>query len=83
MESGPACLRQRIVLTAEERAAVTARVFWDDALGAELEAWVARSYRDRVTGHDLRDPLLHRESLAALDELTRILRLPPIYDFQI
>ena len=48
-----------------------------------LEAWVARSYRDRVTGHDLRDPLLHRESLAALDELTRILRLPPIYDFQI
>jgi len=80
---GPACLRQRIVLTAEERAAVTARVFWDDALGAELEAWVARRYRDRVTGHDLGDPLLHREGLAALDELTRILRLPPIYDFQI
>jgi succinylarginine dihydrolase len=79
---GPACLRQRIVLTAEERAAVRARVFWDDALGAELEAWVGRHYRDRVTGDDLRDPSLHRESLAALDELTRMLRLGAIYDFQ-
>jgi succinylarginine dihydrolase len=79
---GPACLRQRIVLTPEERAAVRARVFWDEALGAELEAWVGRHYRDRVTGDDLRDPSLHRESLAALDELTRILRLGPLYDFQ-
>ena len=79
---GPACLRQRIVLTPEERAAITARVFWDDALGAELEAWVVRHHRERVTSADLRDPLLHRESLAALDELTRILRLGSIYDFQ-
>ncbi|MFL5312042.1 MAG: N-succinylarginine dihydrolase [Myxococcales bacterium] len=79
---GPACLRQRIVLTPEERAAVGARVFWDDDLGADLEAWVGRHYRDRVAGEDLRDPLLHRESLAALDELTRILRLGSIYDFQ-
>jgi succinylarginine dihydrolase len=79
---GPACLRQRIVLTPEERAAIGPRVFWDEALGKDLEAWVGRHYRDRVTGSDLRDPLLHRESLAALDELTRILRLGPIYDFQ-
>jgi succinylarginine dihydrolase len=79
---GPACLRQRIVLTPAERAAVRARVFWDEALGKELETWIGRHYRDRVTGDDLRDPLLHRESLAALDELTRILRLGSIYDFQ-
>jgi succinylarginine dihydrolase len=79
---GPACLRQRIVVTPEERAAIGPRVFWDEALGKDLEAWVGRHYRDRVTGSDLRDPLLHRESLAALDELTRILRLGPIYDFQ-
>jgi succinylarginine dihydrolase len=79
---GPACLRQRIVLTAAERAAVTGRVFWDEALGAELEGWVGRHYRDRVAADDLRDPLLHREGLAALDELTRILRLGPLYDFQ-
>src|SRR5256885_1223120 len=79
---GPACLRQRIVLTDAERAAVRARVFWDETLGNELERWVERHYRDRVTGGDLRDPLLHRESLVALDELTRILRLGSIYDFQ-
>ena len=79
---GPACLRQRIVLTAAERAAVDANVFWDDALGAELEGWVARHYRDRVAPDDLRDPLLHRESLVALDELTRILQIGSIYDFQ-
>jgi len=79
---GPACLRQRIVLSDAERAAIAARVFWDDELGAELEKWIGRHYRDRVSGDDLRDPKLHRESLAALDELTKILRLGAIYDFQ-
>jgi succinylarginine dihydrolase len=80
---GPACLRQRIVLTETERRAVRARVFWDDSLGADVEAWVSRHYRERVTRDDLHDPLLHRESLAALDELTRLLELGPIYDFQL
>jgi succinylarginine dihydrolase len=79
---GPACLRQRIVLNDEERAAVKARVFWDDALGAELEGWIRRRYRDRVVAADLADPHLARESLAALDELTGILRLGSVYDFQ-
>jgi succinylarginine dihydrolase len=79
---GPACLRQRIVLSGAERAAIRPRVFWDDGLGADLEAWVGRHYRDRVDRDDLRDPLLHRQSLAALDELTRILRIGSIYDFQ-
>lgn len=79
---GPACLRQRIVLSDEERAAVGARVFWDEELGAELERWVQRHYRDRLTGRDLADVRLWRESLAALDELTRILRLGSVYDFQ-
>ena len=79
---GPACLRQRIVLTPAERAAIQARVFWDDALGAELESWVQRRYRDRLTGADLADPAFARETMAALDELTRILRLGSVYDFQ-
>jgi len=79
---GPACLRQRIVLSDEERAAVGARVFWDEELGAELERWVERHYRDRLTGKDLADVRLWRETLAALDELTRILRLGSVYDFQ-
>jgi succinylarginine dihydrolase len=79
---GPACLRQRIVLEENERAAVAARVFWDEALGQELEAWVSRNYRDRLAGPDLADPLLARETLKALDELTQILQLGSVYDFQ-
>jgi succinylarginine dihydrolase len=79
---GPACRRQRIVLSDEERAAVRARVFWDEALGAELEDWVRRHYRDRLLAADLADPQLHRDNLAALDELTRFLRLGTVYDFQ-
>ena len=79
---GPACLRQRIVLADDERAAVLARVFWDEALGDELAEWVSRHYRDRVVSDDLRDPLLARETLLALDELTQILRLGSVYDFQ-
>jgi len=79
---GPACLRQRIVLSDEGRAAVGARVFWDEALGSELEEWVRRHYRDRLAAEDLRDPALARDNMTALDELTRILRLGPVYDFQ-
>ena len=79
---GPACLRQRIVLSEAERAAIQARVFVDDALAQDLEAWVGRHYRDRLAVADLRDVSLWRESLAALDDLTSVLRLGPIYDFQ-
>jgi succinylarginine dihydrolase len=79
---GPACLRQRIVLSDEERQAVSARVFWDEALGAELEEWVRRNYRDRLAGEDLADPQLALETFTALDELTQILRLGPVYEFQ-
>jgi succinylarginine dihydrolase len=79
---GPACLRQRIRLTDEERAAVKARVFLDAALGADLEAWIRRHYRDRLAVRDLADPALARESMTALDELTGILGLGSVYDFQ-
>jgi len=80
---GPACLRLRIVLSDEERAAAGARIFWDEALDAELTAWVKRHHRDRLAAADLADPQLTRETLAALDELTRILRLGSVYDFQL
>jgi succinylarginine dihydrolase len=79
---GPACLRLRIVLGDADRAAVKARVFWDEPLAAELEAWVRRHYRDRLVAADLADPQLTRDNLAALDELTGILRLGSVYDFQ-
>jgi succinylarginine dihydrolase len=81
---GPACLRLRVPLTAAETAAVQggARVLLDDALGVDLAAWVERHYRDRLVPADLADPALAREGMRALDELTGLLRLGAVYDFQ-
>jgi succinylarginine dihydrolase len=79
---GPACLRLRVPLTVDETAALAGRVILDDVLLAALEGWVDRHYRDRLSPADLADPALARESLTALDELTRILGLGSVYDFQ-
>jgi succinylarginine dihydrolase len=79
---GPACLRLRVPLTPSERAAVAARVFVDAALADDLERWIVAHYRDRLAPADLADPALLDESRRALDVLTRLLRLPPLYDFQ-
>jgi succinylarginine dihydrolase len=79
---GPACLRLRVPLTDEEAGAVSAGVFFSPALHDRLAAWVMRHYRDRLLPSDLADPALAREGLEALDELTRILKLGSVYDFQ-
>jgi succinylarginine dihydrolase len=79
---GPACLRLRVVLTPGERATIGARIWLDDALNAELTAWVKRHYRDRLAPADLADPALLTESRRALDELSRLLGLGNIYRFQ-
>jgi succinylarginine dihydrolase len=79
---GPACLRLRVVLTEEEVRAIRPRVMLDRALHDDLVAWVEKHHREELATSDLADPALLRESRAALDELTRILRLGPIYDFQ-
>ncbi|NAW33530.1 N-succinylarginine dihydrolase [Halomonas alimentaria] len=80
---GPACLRLRVVLSAEERTALSGRVLLDDALYAELVAWVERHYRDRLSPEDLADPALARESLTALDELSQLLGIGSVYPFQL
>ena len=79
---GPACLRLRVPLTPDERGAIGARVFFDAALYTELKRWIERHYRDRLTPDDLADPALMNEGHTALDELTRILSLGSVYDFQ-
>jgi succinylarginine dihydrolase len=79
---GPACLRLRVPLTAAERSAIRGNVILDDALDVALEAWIDRHYRDRLAPADLRDPALLDETRRALDELTQLLALPPVYRFQ-
>ena len=80
---GPACLRLRVVLTEAERAALSGRVLLTNALYTDLTAWVERHYRDRVAPDDLADPQLAEESLAALDELTQLLKIGSVYPFQL
>jgi succinylarginine dihydrolase len=79
---GPACLRLRVPLTTTERAAIRGNVILDGALDAGLDAWIRHHYRDRLAPTDLRDPSLLDETRRALDELTQLLRLPPVYRFQ-
>ncbi len=76
---GPACLRLRVVLTPEERQAVTGRVLVDDALLDELEAWVERHYRDELDGTDLGDDGFIEEIRGSLGELEEMLELPGLY----
>jgi succinylarginine dihydrolase len=79
---GPACLRLRVVLNEAERGAVTPGVWIDDKLFTRLDAWIETHYRDRLAPTDLADPKLLIESRTALDELTQILGLGSLYDFQ-
>ncbi|HYC42417.1 MAG TPA: N-succinylarginine dihydrolase [Noviherbaspirillum sp.] len=79
---GPACLRLRVALTEAEAAAMHQGVVMTDTLYLKLTAWVGKHYRDRLAPADLADPALAVEVQAALDELTTILGLPGLYDFQ-
>jgi succinylarginine dihydrolase len=79
---GPACLRLRVVLSDAEARAMHQGVIMTDALHARLAAWVETHYRDRLSPSDLVDPQLAIEVRTALDELTAILGLPGLYDFQ-
>ncbi len=80
---GPACLRLRIVMTPEERAAAAQGFFLNDTLAAQLESWIKSHYREELAPADLGNPALVRETQTALDELTRILPLgSDFYPFQ-
>ena len=78
---GPACLRLRVALSGEELNAVQ-RCIVTPSLLDSLESWVERHYRESLNMDDLGDPALLSESRSALDELTGLLDLGLIYDFQ-
>lgn len=80
---GPACLRLRVVLNDEELQAINRGVLMNDALYERLTSWVEAHYRDELSQDELGDPMLLEEVRKALDELTGILGLGSIYDFQL
>jgi succinylarginine dihydrolase len=79
---GPACLRLRVELTDVESAAMNRAALLDDELHGKLRAWIERHYRDRLGPADLADHALLDECRRALDELTRLLALGPVFPFQ-
>ena len=79
---GPACLRLRVVLTERELSSVHQGCIFTPELHAALTRWVEKHYRDRLEPADLADKKLITECQTALDELSGILGLGPIYSFQ-
>ena len=78
---GPACLRFRVVMTTAELNAMNQHVLLNDQLYDTLCSWVKKHYRTHLQPNDLTDPKLLQENRSALDELTQILHLGPIYSF--
>ena len=79
---GPACLRLRVVMTQNQIEETKARVFLDEALYKDLRQWIGRHYRESLHTSDLLDPNLLLESRTALNELSALLCLGAIYEFQ-
>ncbi len=80
---GPACLRLRVVLTPQERAAANPRQIMNDDLYDALTRWARAHYRETLAPNDVADPDLLNEARTALDELTGILGLgSDFYPFQ-
>ena len=79
---GPACLRLRVVLNENELAAVNVGSIMTDDLHVRLNEWIDQHYRDQLFPADLADPKLLEEGRTALDELSGLLGLGSVYDFQ-
>lgn len=79
---GPACLRLRVVLTEKEKKTINQNVLFSNALYERLTNWVTKHYREKLSVNDLADPQLYEEGKRALDELTQILNLGSVYEFQ-
>ncbi|MBU2754726.1 N-succinylarginine dihydrolase [Acidithiobacillus sp. CV18-2] len=79
---GPACLRLHVPLDREALNAVHRGIICDKSLLDHLSQWIEKYYRDRLTVDDLADPEFYRNVQEALDKLSDILQLGPIYEFQ-
>jgi succinylarginine dihydrolase len=79
---GPGCLSLSTVLTRSEWEAVLPELILTDALYQTLVDWIGEHYRDELRPGDVSDPELLYETRRALDDLTELLDLGPLYPFQ-
>jgi succinylarginine dihydrolase len=79
---GPACLRLRVPMSEPDMARLGGSVLFDERRERELQHIIERRYRERLTLNDVADPQLVDEAHTALDEVTQVLGLGSVYDFQ-
>lgn len=79
---GPACLRLRVGLRPGDVDAVHHACLYTEARYHRLVEWVERWYPEELAASELADPDRLVSARDALDELTVILELPGLYDFQ-
>jgi succinylarginine dihydrolase len=75
-------LRLRVPLTDPERARLAGSVLFDERCERELESIIKKRYRDTLALSDIADPALVLEARTALDEMTQVLGLGSVYEFQ-
>ncbi|MBD63039.1 MAG: succinylarginine dihydrolase [Gammaproteobacteria bacterium] len=79
---GPACLRFKTIVNNDELNQINEKFLLTPKKLMDLRALVTKHYRDRLNPADLLDTDLIQESYRFLDELTQLLDLGNVYDFQ-
>jgi len=79
---GPACLRFKTVVNNDEFDRINKKFLLTPKKLMDLRALVTKHYRDKLNPADLLDNNLVQESYRFLDELTQLLDLGNVYDFQ-
>jgi succinylarginine dihydrolase len=79
---GPASMRLSLFLTEDEQQRILSSVIFTHELYEKLKTWISKYYREKLVPNDLADPQLMVENHSSLDELTQILKLGSLYDFQ-
>jgi succinylarginine dihydrolase len=70
---GPACLRLRVVLNERELHSVNPRYLMDERKIGQLETWVNKHYRDRLTVNDFLDREFRDSCTQAMHELNELI----------